>query len=139
MASKLSDKPSEALIQALEDLIKCERSPKYEIDMDYWNESSGGVCSVCLGGSALVKTYKVPPGDGGEPWDVLCSLEALKVKAMDRAREGDWTAFLDYWPECNRREFPIEKLPRITPYEESPNKFKRGIRKAARIFKEHGL
>lgn len=50
----LPDKPSELLEIALEDLEKCEKSPKYEIDMGVWHcPDVDEKCYVCLAGAVM--------------------------------------------------------------------------------------
>lgn len=53
---KLSDKPSELILQALEDLEWVEAQPeKYVIDMSEWHLPVGGKCEVCMAGSIMAR------------------------------------------------------------------------------------
>lgn len=65
MEPRLPDYPSQILEVALEDLEKCEKDPKFSINMSTWSRVGlDGVCEVCLGGSVLAKTIGKMPVRG---------------------------------------------------------------------------
>lgn len=66
MKDKLSNVPSEILLQALHDLSVVESMPKYSIYMSEWMRSKeDGTCSVCLAGAVMVNSYgRVSPNKG---------------------------------------------------------------------------
>ena len=59
--TKLPDKPSKLIKIAVRDMEKCMRDSRYEIDMRVWHGPGfTGKCKVCLAGSVLAKTVKLP-------------------------------------------------------------------------------
>lgn len=56
MTIPVPDTLADALKLALEDLEKCEKDPKYIIDMGIWHETlDSGRCMVCLAGSVMAQ------------------------------------------------------------------------------------
>jgi len=46
---------------AHDDLVACERDPRYVINMSRWHEPrADGKCLVCLAGAVMAKTMKIP-------------------------------------------------------------------------------
>lgn len=75
----LPDKLSDCLELALADLAKVERhKSKYVVNMGRWHEHDDGKCSVCLAGSLLAKTMKIPD-------DVNLDVEGDRVMRFDTA------------------------------------------------------
>lgn len=147
---ELSDKPSEAIAQALADFEWVEKSRKFKVDMDVWYEPNG-VCSVCLGGSVLARHHQkktnkyaeaikpcviTPHNLSGIPYD-----ERGKIKCMNYVRRGKWDHFAYHWPAYKYQLADLDKceLPEITPYEEDPDQFKLDVRKAIAHFQAEGL
>lgn len=151
LKATLPNKASDLIEAALADLIKCERSPKYTINMeDSWHDPDGGKdnpwydpadgdkCEVCLGGSVMAQSLgaehklKYMPGEFGVRL-------AKKLHALDDFRSGDvgygletfrGVAKCDDWYKFDRA---------ITPYGDSPGEFKREMRKLARDLRADGL
>ena len=96
-----TNKLSVLLNLALNDLELINKDPNYIINMEYWQkETKGKPCEVCLAGSVLAKTFKVPRVDiawlenvtgSKETSDKLGIGEHLinKLKAIDYIRSGD--------------------------------------------------
>jgi len=57
--SLLPDKRSSLIRLAVADLEKCERNPRYVINMDSWIISGETTCSVCLAGSIMAQTLNM--------------------------------------------------------------------------------
>lgn len=57
--SLLPDKRSSLIRLAVADLEKCERDPRYVIDMGSWIISVETTCSVCLAGSIMAQTLNM--------------------------------------------------------------------------------
>lgn len=54
---KLPDKPSELILVAIDDLVKCEEDPNYSIFMYDWHAPIfKEPCYVCLAGSVMAKS-----------------------------------------------------------------------------------
>ena len=102
MKSKLPSKPSALIKAALKDLAKIERSKKYVVDMGYWHvtdeSKKNAKCQVCLGGSVLVKTLKVPLKQkfGHGTIEEMGSEVSSKIFALDQFRRGNIGKALDY-------------------------------------------
>jgi len=134
--SKLPSKPSDLIEVALKDLIKCEKSPKYKIDMDDWHSIDYGsdICEVCLGGSVMAQTLETPIGYASPDF---VNEYSNSIKALDDFRRGSvgvgfWNLNLDGEEgEVFNRE--------ITDYEENAGKFKRQMRKLARDLRAAGF
>ena len=91
--SKLPDTPSALIRVALADLQKCIDDPMYKIDMRTWHKpvDNGKHCSVCLAGSVLAKTFKVPPRESvptPRPFARRFSSDCKKLLALNSFREG---------------------------------------------------
>ena len=86
----LSDLPSEMILQALDDLKKCEDSPAYHIDMSSWHSDISGKCHVCLAGSVIAQRTDIPPSEEVSPADFYQYNETLynKLCALDSFRHG---------------------------------------------------
>jgi len=131
----LPDKPSDLIELALADLIKCERSPKYEIDMSFWH-AANGICTVCLAGSVMAQSLGVSYNKNSLP-SYFESDEKSKLRALDCLRNGNveqaFSSLGKYYADG-------EKFGReITTYSSSPGKFKRQMRKLARDLRAGGF
>lgn len=64
----LPDKLSDLLELAIDDVAKCSRDSRYEIDMGMWHQpQSNGSCLVCMAGAVMAKTMEVPVGTYSSP------------------------------------------------------------------------
>ena len=90
--SKLPDQPSALIRVALADLQKCIDDPVYKIDMRTWHKpvDSGTHCSVCLAGSVLAQTFKVPTSESIPAIRHFVDCNELdKLEALDYFRTGN--------------------------------------------------
>lgn len=118
----LPSKPSELIRLALSDLAKCERSPKYVIDMGEWHLAPDVLnepCVVCFAGSVMAESLGVshtndytPSDFDYETYEVLTSLDYFRRGLID-----DAFSYLD---------MPDSEMPerRITAYEDDPKQFR---------------
>lgn len=116
--TKLPDKPSALIRVALADLEKCEKDPRYEIEMDHWHQANG-VCKVCLAGSVMAKSLGAEPSKGFGPSDFD---QDQKLRALDCFRTGwikDALFLMGFQvPYSFQHDRPV------TPYAFSPDRFK---------------
>jgi len=84
---RLPDLTSDLLRVAVNDLIKCEIDPRYEIDMDDWHRPNSH-CSVCFAGAVMAKTKKVDPSIIFSP-HAFGLADSRKLTALDSARRGN--------------------------------------------------
>jgi hypothetical protein len=93
---RLPDKLSELIRVAVKDIQQCMIDPAYKINMGTWHSpiTGSGVCMVCLGGSVLAQTLKVPPSSYTAPfhWDADTQ---RKLEFLDGIRGGS------FWPPIN--------------------------------------
>lgn len=147
----LSQYPSEAILQALEDMEVVEKTPGYEIDMAayYQIPSDRQVCQVCLGGAVLLRTYSDYKG-----LNYYNNHDNVSVaKSFDELRSGNIWHFLEYW--IDERELLLLKYPerhdyhemrrdvnglqgKHISYEESPKGFKQWLRDVSAVLDKHG-
>lgn len=90
---RLPNKPSELLKLALSDMELVEQDPRYKIDMGFWHMPIKNKCVVCLAGSVMAKTLKIPPKKEKEPYDMLEIREKLLM--IDRLRKGYFPTLLN--------------------------------------------
>lgn len=128
--------PSDLIELALADLIKCERSKKYIIDMSRWYvpDDYYGLCAVCLAGAVIAQHL----GDGPErrrPEDFRGNTGALN--ALDCFRIGDIKSGF------GSLRLPLSKTDQfdrdIIHYAGDPGKFKRQMRRLARDLRAAGF
>ena len=130
----LPDKLSDLIDLALVCLIKCERSPKYKIDMSKWHQAPPkGPCYVCLAGSVMAKElgYNI-----GRVVDWPSGYEKSKLLALDNVRKGNIKQALR---GAFRTRTNIYNHERAQSYSKNPGKFKRNLRKLARDLRADGL
>lgn len=129
----LSDVPSVAILQALEDLEACERDPRYEIHMNAWHEEEDGQCLVCLAGSVMAQRLGASVGEYLEPGDF--ERESNKLRALDNFRCG---LVAEGLRQFHRQPVAIE-WERSISYHTDPAAFKADMRRLAVLLAEHGL
>ena len=126
---KLSDTPSQLILDALTDLRKCEADPNYAINMGIWHSGTEGneICKVCLAGAVLAKTIE---------WDIneysVCSEKdfeddkelADKMIALDYFRTGEIHGALCYL-DMDQKYFEdkIEEFRKIPDYHDDREGF----------------
>lgn len=145
--NKLPEKLSELIEVALADLIKCERSAKYEIDMTVYHIKPGVIrkqCCVCFAGGVMAQSLGADPKNSIDIWDYP-PLTTWKLRALDDIRKGHVTTALNSLdgdsPALSRRtDRPRHPLTRqIIAYRHNPGKFKRQMRVLARDLAAAGL
>lgn len=126
--------PSDLIELALADLVKCERSKKYIIEMDNWYvPHDTGPCEICLAGAVMAMSL----GDGQkelQPTDF--PKNSNKLLALNYFRQGDVT----YGGQgLNISSLKLKEFDRdITEYYDNPGMFKREMRKLARDLRAAG-
>lgn len=128
--AKLPNKLSELIKVAIADLIKCERSSRYVINMDDWHEPNSH-CSVCLAGSVMAQSLKADRTECLDP-DDFGVVNNGKLMALNELRCGhvDWAA-----QERDYAQSTIKRLLRynrdIVVYGYDPKLFKKDMRALA--------
>lgn len=86
---KLPTKLSDLLELALRDLISCERSPRYRVNMDQWHvwRPKQKVCEVCLAGAVIARTLNWPI-EKDMRIDVFSTHDDDRLDALDSLRLG---------------------------------------------------
>lgn len=133
----LPDKPSELIRIALKDLRKCEKDPRYKVDMDFWH-APNGKCKVCFAGAVMAKRLGVPINVSIDSNMTESQPEYLKLLALDYARLG-WARDMATTMGCQFDRTLIPGKVDLVPYENNPAAFKRGMRAMADLMESHGL
>ena len=148
---KLPKTPSKLLTVALNDLRKVEKDRKhYQVNMGAWHSpSSFGQCGVCLAGSVLAMTCKIPitqiVTNGGITWYSTIRIGRKEIPgklfiALDMFRCGfidDGLRLLGF-SEVSRVRVPNHV--HVPDYRHGNTRpFKNGIKKVIRILEKAGL
>ncbi len=132
--TELPDKSSALIRLALADLVKCERSKKYKIDMETWH-TPNSQCAVCLGGAVMAQTFGKGSGYIGSPTDFPWNT-GDKFYALNLFRQGNCDQAFG-WLSLER--YAGQKFNRnIVEYDDDPTAFKRDMRKLAADLEEAG-
>jgi hypothetical protein len=139
---RLSDKLSEAILQALEDLEMVIKDPKYTIDFGSWHDPvsiengqflpDSKKCSVCFAGSVMAKRlnadyeYETSPSDFPEHQDMLY--------ALDRARSGDVRTALH---KLGYKDFP-EEIEKFNINQVDYEEFVKDMKRISKLLAKHG-
>ena len=121
--SKLPDRLSDLILVALKDLKKCEKSPKYTVEMSKWHRPSCAsaithldwTCEVCLAGSVIAQTLKTPIIKLKEPVD-FGEVDEHKLYALDYIRGGDVFQALRHFYEGIGKGLPRSASKKIALY-----------------------
>ena len=130
-------KPSELLEQALEDLIKVEQDPRYQVDMSKWHEPRDGKCLVCLAGSWLAVTKREPDNVNIGPYEYITEEDKITfsyLSAINEFRLGMVVSAL--------RQFRIEAhnlKDRLTAPYEDRQQFEIDMRQIVTELKQEGV
>ena len=161
--SKLPNRLSDLILVALKDLRKCEKNPKYTVEMSKWHRPSCAsaithldwTCEVCLAGSVIAQTLKTPIIKLKEPVD-FGEVDEHKLYALDYIRGGDVLLALRHFyekkgkgltrPVAKKINLYIEKyryahyVPAyINPKDDPTDSFKEAINNIAVQLKEFDL
>jgi len=126
----LPEKYSEVLRVAIADMEKCVEQG-IEIDMWQWvkKEYQGKLCSVCLGGAAMVQTINEHCSDN------LSTHNQDRCFFLNDVRRNE---LIDAFVLAEIPSKLSENSPRITPYEQDPKQFKEDILALANYLEKHG-
>ena len=142
---KLSRVPSVVITEALDDLIKCERSDKYLIDMGTWyapdyytaeDNFERSKCAICLAGAVMAKRLgngdkeRSPKNYRGNNRGVLYALDHFRCGDVHRGFKS--LNLSRYWVGTKFNRV-------IVNYSDDPGKFKRDMRKLSRDLAEAGF
>jgi len=152
---KLSNKPSQAIKQAVADLTAVEKLKKqYIVDMNGWHDPEDTYspvtkqetrkCAVCFAGSVIARAGNDPAREiypESFPESV-----ANKLIALDSFRLGDILGGLETWGITkiplilqNRDSWESSATLDITEYEEDPKQFKKDMLEVASNLEKLGL
>ena len=100
----ISDVPSEALTQALDDMEALLDDNDYYMDCGEWHtpqyedapENRRGKCSVCLAGCVMAQTLDIGKRAYRTPSHLLTEQED-KLTALDHFRRGEFQKGLEMW------------------------------------------
>jgi len=139
----LADRPSDLIMDGLDDLELIEKSKKYEVNMNEWHDIGEDVCQVCFAGGIIANRLVSDHLKHVEPHYFKASI-SNKLYSLDNFREGavfmgfdklniketfydaDFENDDDYNIHCNLPDYVT-----ITPYEENKKKFKKEMRELA--------
>ena len=130
----LSKNPGRALLQALDDLKRLEKDPRYIIDMAIFHyPSHSGHCHICLAGAVMAS--KLDPREWVVP---SYFVERDRLMGVDDFRCGLWAAGLRCFDVDSDRADRIAEMidsaiGRKSHYETNHRRWKRNIRQAAKI------
>ena len=143
MNKQLPDKASDLIDLALDDLEKCEKDPRYKIDMKEWHTLYGQTCLVCLAGSVMAQTLQVQL-DFTFCENRLDKNTEEKLDGLDWFRTGGIEAGLQSIFGYRETFSDIEdkalkkRITNITQYKENPSQFKQDMRRMAEFLREEG-
>jgi len=137
---QLSDTPSTMIYEAIKDLEEIEKNPNYIINMDEWHKPHSvelNKCEVCLAGSVMANTLKVPTENNVSPVFFKGS-NYSKLCALDNFRQGSMYGALALLNISIPTKYSDKPFP-ITPYAESPTLFKKDMWELAEDLESEGL
>lgn len=136
----LPDKLSDLIEVALRDLESVENDQNYTVDMHLWQSPNYGTCHVCLAGSVLAKTLKVPKGRGISPAELYTRNTPLarKLFALNAVRTAHVPGALNWLGK--RSPFVERELSRtFISYNDDPARWKDWVRYVVTKLREHDL
>jgi len=152
MNTPLADKPSDLILQAIEDLEKTEASSEYCVDMQSWHlpisaredktqPISEVGCHVCLAGSVIAQRSNVMPSEYANPDHFSLDIRD-KLRSLDYFRQGKIEEALGAFYQDRVRLWSHYDGPTICwipAYDPSPSGFKAELRHLAAILKRFHL
>ena len=138
---------SKRVLMAVADLEAMEENEKVQVNMNYFGnwEPSIDKCLVCLAGSILHNTCKLPlPTHSGDNiLDTAGTLEHEIADIFNEIRKGEWyecADHMEYYGESDEVvEFFEDYDGKVTSYFQSPKDFKTNLRALATDLAEAGL
>jgi ribosomal protein S8 len=144
-AKALPFKASELVSVALNDLLAVEKEKGYIVDMEYWHEVDDDTkkCRVCFAGSVMAKSLKVTKNKDVSP-DSFDDLTNNQLSALDNFRCGsvlDGLSLLygDSTSENLRSKYSFLRNRRVTPYNTSPQQFKKDMKELIKDLQKAGI
>lgn len=154
MKNKLSEKPSEAIKQALEDLKACIEDPNYIINFTDWhspryvdhtdqfgNGIDRKVCEVCFAGAVMAKTFECPIEEEIAPSAFDKRTEKM-FSALDNFRAGNVESGLSdlYGYEKTTALFVEHNLPKFIPVNQrNQDEFFEDLERMSNLLEQAGL
>ncbi len=136
-APKLPNKLSDLILVAVADLEDVEKDERYKVHMGDWHHPErDGKCFVCLAGSVMAKRLKAIPSAVLWPESFDKEIEK-KLVALDDVRNGCLKRAAHQISGLFNR-FVTDNII-VTPYAESPERFKLEMVLTAAALKEIGL
>jgi len=153
--------PSNALLQALEDLEKVEKLDNYKVNMDNWCElewsgkpekltesGASAICFVCFAGSVMTQRltdghdFDICPNSFEQPVrDTLNALDSIRSYSYEEFLDNFYGDSIGYG---QTKEILLTALSKFKfcswedDYKSDPKKFKRNMRKIAKTLQEYG-
>lgn len=111
--TQLPDTLSGLLRLAVHDAQACEADERYELVMSAWHAATNrGTCAVCMAGSVMARTLRVPSRNFVTPTDFSARTDA-RLRAINAMRSGWLDEAYDYLmdtvPPCHL-EYPLRYL-----------------------------
>lgn len=97
---KLSEYPSVAIMQVVDDIKAVLASDDYEFAASEWYSLGTNTCFVCAAGAVAARRYDALPSPiAGIALKgvALYGLEHQQVESFDNLRKGNYRSFLYYW------------------------------------------
>lgn len=141
-AATLPDKPSALIRVAMADLKKCERDPRYTIDMAMWHayDETTNTCAVCFAGAVMAKSLKaadpLTEGNYRDPYS-FGSIVRHKMQALNQFRAGEVEDGLERLRIVRPSDMP--RRIDVVRYEDQPVHFHRQMEAMAAMLEGHGL
>lgn len=142
----LSEYPSEAILQALEDLEWCENNPRYKVCMGYWHSPSDIGCHVNLWGCVITRRHaqgkwdkSLHPVDFCKSLGKLYNSQIISIDEIPHYKE----VFLHHWIDSEEdREHLLTTIETevgdIPLYHIDKDGYKKGMRKIAKVLDREG-
>lgn len=138
--TKLANKLSSLLRQAVADLRAIEKNKVYTVDMDRFHYPALGfnktarTCHVCLAGAVMARTLGANPKARMDPFEYSRDTEA-KLNALDALRRGQITEAMRKIGDFTRTFRDVD----VIEYSEGPELFKEQMEELAEHLRLVGL
>lgn len=151
LKTKLSDKPSELLRQALNDLYAVEKRPECVVNMSTYVAMNDGyegsrVCELCMAGAVMyLGTPEIQALFDQDSFECVGpmhfgadSLTAKKLYFISEFQFGNYDMAFGYLGLPRPDFLPADDLD-FVEYSDNPLKYKRKLRSLANKLESHGL
>ncbi len=152
-AGLLSDYPSEAIRQAVEDIQWVEEQDSMKVNMYTYGRIYGDKCHVCQAGAVAMRRAGYIPGDGHLSEQLSenkfyrtksqSELARRQIKSFDHLRKGLFGSFLNAWIEETENIRGLKhkiwsSLDVWCEYDQDPTQYKKNLLKIADILEKEG-